>query len=166
MSGIIEDLLALSRMREAQPVACDPVMVAEQLREELASHADGSGVSLVIDVQPARVRCSNGLLRQVVWNLADNAMKYRRAGVPSRVEIRGHPTDHVYELSVRDNGVGISPNEADKVFEPFYRGATGQPGTGLGLSIVKRAVEANGGSVSVTSELGSGSRFVARLPLA
>jgi signal transduction histidine kinase len=128
----------------------------------------GCDVNLVIDVQHAQVRCSEGLLRQVMWNLADNAMKYGRAEVRTRVEVCGRATDDRYVLSVRDNGVGISPDETCRVFEPFYRaeGGKGQPGTGLGLSIVKRAVEANGGTVSVTSEIGAGSMFVARLPLA
>jgi signal transduction histidine kinase len=113
------------------------------------------------------VHCSEGLLRQVVWNLTDNAMKYRRGGVTLRIEISGRSLDHRYDLSVRDNGVGLSPDETARVFDPFYRGAgsKGEPGTGLGLSIVKRAVEASGGTVWVTSEPGNGSTFVARLPL-
>ena len=133
----------------------------------LAPHVDGSHVNLLVDVQTATVRCSEGLLRQVMWNLADNAMKYRRAEVCSRIAIRGRVAGGGYELSVEDNGAGISADDTGKVFAPFYRGAgeTGPPGTGLGLSIVKRAVEANGGTVSVTSELGRGSTFVARLPL-
>jgi signal transduction histidine kinase len=69
---------------------------------------------------------------------------------------------------VEDNGVGIPPDATAKVFEPFYRVDPGakSKGTGLGLSIVKRAVEASGGTVSVTSQPGEGSTFVARLPLA
>jgi nitrogen-specific signal transduction histidine kinase len=168
MTAIIEDLLAISRIEASEPVASDPAAAAEQVREELAPRVEGSDVSLLIDVQPARVRCSEGLLRQVMWNLADNAMKYRRPEVRSRVEICGRAAAGSYELSVGDNGVGIAPDETGKVFAPFYRGAAGRgpPGTGLGLSIVRRAVEANGGTVSVTSVCGRGSTFVARLPLA
>jgi signal transduction histidine kinase len=169
MGDIIQDLLAISRVQASAPAAvCDPAAAAEQLREELAPRVEGSEVSLVIDVQPAMVRCSEGLLRQVMWNLTDNAMKYRRAEVRPHVEVCGRAADDRYELSVRDNGVGISPDETSKVFQPFYRSGAGQnaPGTGLGLSIVKRAVEANGGTISVTSEVGQGSMFVARLPLA
>jgi signal transduction histidine kinase len=168
MTAIIEDLLAISRIQGSAPVASDPAAAAQQVREELEPRVEGGDVSLLVDVQPARVRCSEGLLRQVMWNLADNALKYRRPEVRSRVEICGRAADGRYELSVGDNGVGISPDETGKVFAPFYRGAgeTRPPGTGLGLSIVKRAVEANGGTVSVTSMLGRGSTFVARLPLA
>jgi signal transduction histidine kinase len=169
MSAIIEDLLTLSRARALGPHAvCDAVAATEPLRDELTSRASTANVSVIIDVQPATLRCTEGLFRQVVWNLADNAMKYGRTDVGLRVEIRGRAADHRYDLSVRDNGIGLSPEEATKVFEPFYRGAGGrcEPGTGLGLSIVKRAVEASGGRVWVTSELGRGSTFVARLPLA
>jgi signal transduction histidine kinase len=169
MDAIIQDLLAISRVQAGESVGvCDPAAAAEQLREELAPRAEGSDVSLVIDVHHASVHCSEGLFRQVIWNLADNAMKYRRPEIHSRVEICGRAADDRYELSVQDNGVGMSPEEAHKAFDAFYRaeGRKGQPGTGLGLSIVKRVVEANGGSVSVTSEPGSGSKFVTRLPLA
>jgi signal transduction histidine kinase len=168
MDGIIQDLLALARITADQPPAlCDPAAATEQLRDELASRADLGKVSLTIDVQAATVQCSEGLFRQVIWNLADNAIKYRRTDVSSHVEIFGRPHEQTYGLSVRDNGIGIPPEEAEKVFDPFFRAAGGrrEPGTGLGLSIVKRAVEANGGKVSVTSEPGSGSEFVARLRL-
>jgi len=168
MDAIIQDLLALSRIvPDGGAALCDPAAATEQLREELTSRADMSSVSLTIDVQAAKVHCSEGLLRQVVWNLADNAMKYRRTDVPSHVEICGRACEQTYELTVRDNGIGIPRGEANKVFEPFFRaaGSKREPGTGLGLSIVKRAVEANGGKVSVTSEPGSGSEFVAKLPL-
>jgi signal transduction histidine kinase len=169
MDGIIQDLLVLSRIGPGGPTSlCDPAAAIEQLRDELTSRADRSSVSLTIDVQTASVHCSEGLFRQVMWNLAENAMKYRRNDVAPHVEICGRACGQIYELAVRDNGIGISREEARMVFEPFFRahGGKGEPGTGLGLSIVKRAVEANGGKISVTSEPGSGSVFVAKLPLA
>lgn len=167
MGDIIHDLLVISRVQAGGSVAtCDPAAAAEQLREELAPRMEGGDVRVVIDVQPGSVRCPEGLLREVMWNLADNAIKYRRTEVRSFVEICGRAVDDRYELSVRDNGIGISPEETGKVFEPFYRrpeGTQAPPGTGLGLSIVKRALVANGGTVSLESELGVGSKFVARL---
>jgi signal transduction histidine kinase len=169
MDAIIQDLLALSRIApDGSTCLCDPASATEQLRDELTSRAEQSSVSLTIDVQAASVHCSEGLFRQVIWNLADNAMKYRRTGVPPHVEICGRACGRTYELAVRDNGIGISHEEAKLVFEPFFRASGGktEPGTGLGLSIVKRAVEASGGRISVTSEPGNGSEFVARLPLA
>jgi signal transduction histidine kinase len=169
MEAIIQDLLALSRIvREEAATLCDPAAATEQLRDDLTSRANRSSVILTIDVQAASVHCSEGLFRQVMWNLADNAMKYRRHDVSAHVDICGRAYGRTYELTVRDNGIGISREEARLVFEPFFRAAGGsrEPGTGLGLSIVKRAIESNGGRISVTSEPGSGSEFVARLPLA
>jgi signal transduction histidine kinase len=169
MGGIIQDLLAISRAKAGESATvCDPAAAAGELREELAPRMEGGDVNVVIDVQPARVRCGEGLLRQVMWNLTDNAMKYRRAEVRPLVELCGRATEGRYELSVRDNGVGLAPDEMRKIFEPFYRadGGKSTAGTGLGLSIVKRAIEANGGTVSVSSEVGRGSTFLARLPLA
>jgi signal transduction histidine kinase len=169
MEALIDDLLALSRMQiGAQVSACDPAGAASQVREELAPRAESSDASLAVDVQAAEVRCSEGLLRQVIWNMVDNAMKYRRPEVHLQVDVRGRSVDHRYELSVSDNGVGMTPDEVSRVFEPFYRAVRhqGEPGTGLGLSIVKRVLEACGGDVSVRSAPGRGSTFLVRLPLA
>jgi signal transduction histidine kinase len=169
MDTLIADLLALSKAEaKATNSVCDPVVAAEKLREELAPRVEEGALDLKVDVQSANVRCTDGLLWQVLWNLTENAIKYRRSDVFPVIEVCGAPTDGHYELAVKDNGVGIAPDEAAHVFEPFYRVTRekAKPGSGLGLSIVKRAVEANGGTVSVTSEVGSGSRFVARLPLA
>jgi signal transduction histidine kinase len=120
---------------------------------------------LQVDVQSAKVRCAEGFLRQVLFNLAENAIKYRNPEEPARVEIRGHGLADGYELSVQDNGLGMTPEEASRAFEPFYRSprAAAAGGTGLGLSIVKRVVEASGGSVHVESKVGKGTTVVARL---
>jgi signal transduction histidine kinase len=169
MGGIIQDLLAMARLETSGSVGvCNPAAAVAQLRDELASRAEQCDASLVIDVASANVRCKEGLLAQVIWNLTDNALKYRRAEVRSYIEVCGRAAADGYELRVRDNGVGIPRADTARVFEPLYRADSGttSPGTGIGLSIVKRAVETSGGTVSVTSEIGRGSMFVARLPLA
>jgi len=121
-----------------------------------------------VDVEPARVTAKDGLLVEALTNLADNAIKYARAEVPPAIEILGRVRHECYEISVADNGMGMTPEEARHAFEPFYRAgrAPETAGTGLGLSIVKRVAEASGGSVRVQSMLGRGSTFVIRLPLA
>jgi signal transduction histidine kinase len=167
MEALIDDMLELSRMRAtAQASQCDPAAVAAQLGDELAPRAASLDASLAIDVQHATVRCREGLLRQVLWNLVDNAMKYRRKEVHPSVEISGHPVNHGYDLEVRDNGIGMSPEDASRVFDPLFRASRskGEPGTGIGLSIVRRVVEASGGTLSVSSKLGAGSTFVVHLP--
>jgi signal transduction histidine kinase len=120
------------------------------------------------EVQHAHVRCGESQLRQVVYNLADNALKYCRAEVRPEVEILGKALGDRYEIVVRDNGMGMSPAEATQVFDPFFRAerTRARPGTGLGLSIVKRMIEAHGGTVSLDTALGRGTTFCASLPLA
>src|SRR5581483_2123170 len=119
------------------------------------------GGSLDVQVPPATLRGTEGLLRQVFANLVDNAVKYRRPNVPLQVEITGRVEGNVYELHISDNGMGMSAEDCAKAFEPFYRARRSREivGTGLGLSIVKRVVEASGGEVSVHSELDRGTSF-------
>jgi two-component system phosphate regulon sensor histidine kinase PhoR len=111
---------------------------------------------------------SETLLAQAVWNLVENAVKYRREGVRPEVRVTGRSVGASYELTIADNGLGMSTQEAARAFEPFYRvgQARGVMGTGLGLAIVKRVVEAQRGTVSVSSRPGEGSTFVLSLPIA
>jgi signal transduction histidine kinase len=122
---------------------------------------------LRVDATPGTVPCSDGLLRQVLSNLGENSVKYRRSGVQLSIEIRGRALPHTYEFSVSDNGAGMSTSVAHHAFDPFFRVEQEQPtpGSGLGLSIVKRVVEASGGSVSVQSVVGVGTIFKVCLPM-
>jgi signal transduction histidine kinase len=169
METIIQDLLMLSRV-SAKTIAasCQTAAVISSAEEDLRPKVEAAGGILRVEAAAATVMCSDGLLRQIVWNLGENAVKYRREGVQLNVEIRGRILPHTYELSVSDNGMGMSPSEAQHAFEAFFRGTQvrSTPGTGLGLSIVKRAVEANGGSVSTDSTMGRGTTFKIHLPLA
>ena len=168
MDAIVGGLLALSRSESAPDAVCDPAVAAADVTEDLAPRAQEEHVALRVEVEPARVRCLEPLLRQALFNLADNAMKYRRADIPAAVEIEGRALDDTYELSVRDNGTGMSPEDARRAFDPFFRAQRAQnhPGTGLGLSIVKRVIEGSGGTITVDSHLGRGTTFRTRLLLA
>jgi signal transduction histidine kinase len=169
MENIIQDLLMLSRVgAKTTGARCQAATVIASAEEDLRPKVEAAGGILHIEAAAATVMCSEGLLRQIVWNLGENAVKYRRDGVQLNVEIRGRILPDTYELSVSDNGMGMSPSEAQLVFEAFFRGqqVRSTPGTGLGLSIVKRAVEASGGSVSIDSTLGQGTTFKIHLPLA
>ena len=105
-------------------------------------------------------------LTEVLINLIDNAVKYTPEG--GRITVETRHREGAVEIAVRDSGIGIPPNELPRIFERFYRVDRARSremgGTGLGLSIVKHIVEAHGGSVSVESQVGKGSRFVVTLP--
>jgi signal transduction histidine kinase len=169
MDLLIDDLLSLSRLGAVDVNAmCDPATAAAQVRADLVPELHDTDVAVRVDVEPARVQCGESLLRQVLWNLLENSVKYRRPGVHTEVEVSGRPRPTHYELSVRDNGSGMSPEEARHAFDPLFRGerAREQPGTGLGLSIVKRVIDATGGTIAIDSRPGVGTTFSANLPLA
>jgi two-component system, OmpR family, sensor kinase len=170
MEQLIQDLLALSRIdAESAGAASETATVVAAVEEELRPTVERANGRLRVDVAPAMVRCKDGLLHQVLWNLGENAVNYRCVDRRLEVGIEGRELGPSYELRVSDNGPGMSPEEACRVFEPFFRGEETRssiPGTGLGLSIVRRIVEASDGTVSVESQIGRGSTFVIRLPLA
>lgn len=168
MNQLVTDLLELSRIR-TMPLNCvartEPVAAA--FESDVRALVDDAGGALHVDLEPAAVSCTEGLLLRALWNLAENAVKYRRPDVPLAIDVVGRKTDAGYEIRLTDNGVGMSPEDAQHVFEPFYRAASTSmlPGTGLGLAIVRRVAEASGGSVSVESKPERGTTFALALPL-
>jgi signal transduction histidine kinase len=168
MAALIDDLLALARVEAMGLGRCDPSDVLAQIENDLAPRLETQRASLRVSASHAAVACNEGLLRQALTNLVDNAIKYHRPGVPPEVNVTGNAADGGYDLRVTDNGLGMSEEEAEKAFEPFYRSPRVHdlPGTGLGLSIVKRVVDTTGGSLSVESRLGEGTTFVMRFQLA
>ena len=168
MEAMIHDLLALSRIgAPANGTACRVSDVVTAVHEDLKPKVESAGGALRIDAGDATLPCSQGLLREVLWNLGENAVKYRRTEVQLQLEILGRHSADRYEFIVSDNGTGMSPAVLNHIFEPFFRATETEstPGTGLGLSVVKRVVESSGGSVSVESEQGRGTTFRIVLPL-
>ncbi|HEX4515848.1 MAG TPA: ATP-binding protein [Polyangiaceae bacterium] len=167
MKTLIDDLLTLSRI-DAQPATAvtETAVVATSIETDLASRVNDVHGTLRVAVEPARVHCTEGLLREVLWNLGENAVKYRRPDVPLELEVIGR-ANHGYEFRVTDNGAGMPPDEVRHAFEPFYRGTRVQstPGTGLGLAIVKRVIAVSGGTVAIESTVGRGTTVVVTLPL-
>ncbi len=123
-------------------------------------------VELRLEGQPVEVLGDRDRLRQVADNLLDNALKFTPSGghVTVRVApLTGSPTA---ELSVSDDGPGITPDELPHLFERFYRADSARrtPGAGLGLAIALRLVEAHGGSLRAESDGSGGARFIMGLP--
>ena len=102
-----------------------------------------------------------------ISNLIDNAIMYNKPG--GEIRITGRRENGAFQLDIFDTGEGIAAEELKRIFERFYRVDKARSresgGTGLGLSIVKHAIESQGGTVSVSSKLGSGSTFTLRVPV-
>ena len=107
------------------------------------------------------------MLRRLMMNLLDNAIKYTPIGGSVEAKVKQRPGEA--EIEVADTGIGIEAEAAARVFERFYRvdkaRSRAEGGSGLGLSIAKWAAEAHGGSIHLESQPGRGSTFTVRLPI-
>lgn len=175
MGLLVEDLLMLARLDQQRPltlaavdlaaVAGDAVHDAKAVQPDrpIALHLDESLGDVPV------VRGDEGKLRQVVGNLVTNALQHTPTGVRVTVTVTEDAEDPaVLVLRVADEGPGMAAEDAERVFERFYRAdasrSRGPGGTGLGLAIVASLVAAHGGSVDVRTAPGAGSVFTVRLP--
>jgi two-component system sensor histidine kinase SenX3 len=170
LDRLVGDLLDLSRLEreipDLAPVRLDLVVQDEVQRFALLTSEKGIKVELATAYAP--VAGNQRDLAAAVRNLLDNAVRYTDEGGKIGVVVSVGEGEAV--LTVTDDGEGIPSRDLNRIFERFYRvdsaraRATG--GTGLGLAIVKHVAESHGGSVAVESQLGVGSIFTLRLPLA
>ena len=132
--------------------------------EALRSQLEQSGAQIERQVLPKVVGDAT-LLTQLYQNLLSNALKFSRSGEPV-VELTARQTGDVWTLGVRDNGIGLEPDYADQIFEPFRRlhGLTEYPGTGIGLAVCRKNVERHGGRIWVESKPHEGAHFKFTLP--
>ena len=119
------------------------------------------------EMEKTRVLADRDSMFMVFTNLIDNAVKYTPTG--GIVGVQVYQNGAFVKVSIEDDGIGMTPEQQDHVFEEFYRAKNDYtvqvPGTGLGLSLVKRLVEVHQGHVSLTSEMGKGSKFIVSLPI-
>ncbi|MEU8264145.1 ATP-binding protein [Micromonospora sp. NPDC048999] len=171
LGRLVQELLELTRLQGAEPQpAPEPVAVDWVIAEVIdrtRTAATARRVEIAVDGQRGlTVYGSDSQLATAVANLVENAINY--SGEDTAVRVTARATDEHVEIAVTDQGIGIAPNEVDRIFERFYRAdqarsrATG--GTGLGLAIVKHIASNHGGRVDVSSTLGGGSTFTLRLP--
>jgi heavy metal sensor kinase len=169
---LIEQLLELARAdsgREAlnmHPLELQPIVRSVAANWEKAATARNLQLSTEIQEQSAMVMGDEALLRRLLDILIDNALKYTPS--PGSVGIAVEVREDVAAITVQDSGVGIAPEDQARIFERFYRVDKARNrshgGVGLGLAIAQRIVVQHGGSISVESGPGNGSRFRVGLP--
>ncbi|WP_121969508.1 PAS domain-containing sensor histidine kinase [Leptolyngbya sp. BC1307] len=167
MTQMIDDILVLGKIEAKRLVLSpQPINLVDFCRE------------LLLEMQPIQKRLKftgrfkaliaqtdQTLLRSILTNILSNAIRY--SAEDSVVQLSLSQRQHQAVFTIKDDGIGILPEDHPHLFEPFHRGknASNIPGTGLGLSIVKQFVELQKGDIKVESELGVGTMFRVRLPL-
>ena len=166
MRGLIQDLLAYSRAgrREDELSPADPRRAVDAALANLRGLIEETGAEVVIGPLPG-VLGNDTQLVQLFQNLIENALKYR-AEAPPRVELGAERDGEQWTFSVKDNGIGIEPQYAERIFRIFQRLHDRQQygGSGIGLAIAKRIVERHRGRIWVESSAGCGATFKFTLP--
>ncbi len=177
LAELIGDVLDLSRIDagkvqlKREPV--EPAALLEGVRTVLEGQAAAKGLALRCSLDPGlpvRLQGDTARLRQILLNLAGNAVKFTARGhVTLRASVHPAGNPHWWRLEVQDSGIGVEPEQHQRIFESFSQvdlsNTRRHGGTGLGLAICSRLVALMGGSIDLESDLGRGSRFWVDLPL-
>jgi len=170
MAGLMEDVLVLGRVEAGKmdfhPIPLDVPDFCRRLVDEILSATSRAcPVDFIEEDVAGPARGDETLLRHIFHNLLSNAVKYSTPGQPVQFRVERDNDDALF--TVRDTGIGISPEDQKHIFDAFYRGKNvGQrPGSGLGLVVVKRCVELYGGDIQIQSVQGEGTTVTVRLPL-
>ncbi|UTF52683.1 PAS domain S-box protein [Natronosalvus rutilus] len=166
MRAMIEGLLEYSRIetggKPLEPTDLDAVF--EDVLDDLAGQIERSNATITSDSLP-RVQGDRTQLRQLFQNLLDNAMTYS-GDEPPQIHVSAEQDETEWVVSVCDEGIGLDPARADRVFEVFQRLHSREEysGSGIGLALCKRIIERHGGDIWVDAELGEGATFSVTLP--
>ncbi|MCF8128331.1 MAG: PAS domain-containing protein [Deltaproteobacteria bacterium] len=167
MGELIDDLLKFSRLGrksiKVEAVALSDVF--EAVMETLGDEIEKTKARIDIPKDLPVVQSDQRLMSNVIMNLLDNAIKYRKPDGSPVVEVGYEIAGRALRLSIRDNGIGIEPEYQEKIFKMFQRlhSQTDYPGTGIGLAAVKKALQMMDGEIRVESASGKGSVFEIRL---
>ncbi|MBL6277553.1 HAMP domain-containing histidine kinase [Micromonospora fiedleri] len=177
MGLLVEDLLLLARLDRERPLSLAPVELPVLAADSVAAaRAMAPDRRIELDIAPGSgplvVRGDDARLRQVIGNLMTNALRHTPPEASVTLRLRSEP-GNLAVIEVADTGPGLTPEQAERVFERFYRADAsrtrrvgGITGTGLGLAIVAALVTVHQGTVEVTDTPGGGATFRVRLPLA
>ena len=163
LNSIVEEFLTLARPLNMKPDLVKVDQLLKDLTTLTGGDAESSGVEIAVVHHGPRpvVKADPDYLKQVLLNLILNGLQAMPEG--GRLTIETSIRDGRMRLSVSDTGVGIAPENLARIFEPYF--TTKSEGSGLGLPIARRIVESHGGTIEVTSQTDTGTRFDIVLPL-
>jgi signal transduction histidine kinase len=169
---LVDDLLTVARAESGrftvQPGDDDLATIAADAAQSARAAAHAKDVEVRAEVEPARARVDATRIAQAVDNLLANAVKFTPPGGLVRIRVAPRVGDRTVVLEVADSGIGIPPEDRERLFERFYRTPAATegaiPGTGLGLTITKAIVDAHGGTIRVGDGIDGGTAFVVELP--
>lgn len=174
--SLINDILDLSKVESGKmELAVDRVSLKEMLDASLIMHREKAlrhGISLDLQMEPLTdmaIEADERKLKQILFNLLSNAVKFTPDGGSVRVMARAITEAQEIEISIEDTGIGIKPEDIQKLFKEFSQLDSAYTkkyeGTGLGLAVTKKLVELHGGRIQVSSEFGKGSSFTFVIPV-
>jgi two-component system sensor histidine kinase PilS (NtrC family) len=163
LNAIISDFLAYSRTKQYRFAKVDLVHLLEDtltlMDHRMTAEATGITIRRQFDLNSAMVFADGDCLKQIFWNLCENAVRAMKGGGTLTVAVETLGDD--WQISIRDTGTGMTAQQIEKIFEPFQSNFEG--GTGLGLAIVYQIVQAHEGKVWARSKPGQGTTFIIRL---
>ncbi len=174
LTSLVDDVLIIGRVGVGKlrysPAPLELEKFCRSLIEEIKfSRETQHQINFVVEIgdtrKPPQIQMDSNLLRHILVNLLENAIKYSPEG--EIVSLTLAYQDNYAIFQIKDSGIGIPSQEQTQLFDSFYRATNvGQiPGTGLGLAIVKQCVDLHGGEIAVTSEEGKGTIFIVTLPV-
>jgi signal transduction histidine kinase len=169
LNQLIGEVLDLARVEEGRmqfaPQPVEPHVLVGEVADGMTGLATDRSVQLSVDAPDiGTYRLDPARFKQVLYNLIGNAIKFTEAGGEVTVRLWVDGDTGAIGLEVADTGVGIPPEDLDRIFEPFEQSASRNGGAGLGLAITQRILDAQGGGVTVSSQPGDGSAFRVTLP--
>lgn len=133
--------------------------ILEDVRLTLATNIMETGAIIKSEINISELFFSRRKLRSIIYNLVNNAIKFKAPDRKPVIEIKTSREDNYIIIAVKDNGIGIDENKLNKVFSKYFRIENGIDGSGIGLYLVQEIVKNSGGKISLTSEAGHGSEF-------
>ncbi len=175
LQRLVEDLQELSRVESGQvpiqPQTLDPAQIVQVVVERMQPQFSDKNIALQVEIPPVlpSVRADHDRLEQILTNLLGNALQYSPSA--GKVTVCLKPSDHMLDIAVRDTGIGLAPEDRERIFQRFYRvdksRSRASGGSGIGLTITRYLVEAQGGRIWAESPgPGQGSTFHFTLPAA